>query len=114
MYNLWLYRKTALDRYGLEKSGFTHIVNAAHGRWNVDTGTDYYSDMTIEYYGVEAEDLPSFNLSQFFYPAAEFIHKALRNPISKSKNHILGHRATYAIYQLENYKYIYLLAYYGV
>ncbi|XP_063814742.1 dual specificity phosphatase 29-like isoform X3 [Pseudophryne corroboree] len=69
--------RTALDRYGLEKSGFTHILNAAHGRWNVDTGEEYYSDMTVEYYGVEAEDLPKFNLSQFFYPAAKFIHTAL-------------------------------------
>ncbi|XP_063290320.1 dual specificity phosphatase 29-like [Pelobates fuscus] len=75
--------KTALDRYSLEKNGFTHILNAAHGRWNVDTGTEYYSDMTVEYYGVEAEDLPGFNLSQFFYPAAEFIHNALNNPDSK-------------------------------
>ncbi|KAM5141565.1 dual specificity phosphatase 29 isoform 1-T2 [Mantella aurantiaca] len=75
--------KTALDRYGLEKSGFTHIVNAAHGRWNVDTGAEYYSDMPIEYYGVEADDLPTFNLSQFFDPAAEFIHKALSDPNSK-------------------------------
>ncbi|XP_056387255.1 dual specificity phosphatase 29-like isoform X2 [Hyla sarda] len=81
--------KTALDRYGLEKSGFTHIVNAAHGRWNVDTGAEYYSDMDIEYYGVEAADLPSFNLSQFFYPAAEFIHKAL----NKSNSKVLVHCA---------------------
>ncbi|XP_075073171.1 dual specificity phosphatase 29-like isoform X2 [Mixophyes fleayi] len=81
--------KTALDRYGLEKSGFTHILNAAHGRWNVDTGAEYYSDMTLEYYGVEAEDLPSFNLSQFFYPAATFIQTALSSP----NNMVLVHCA---------------------
>ncbi|XP_068111483.1 dual specificity phosphatase 29-like [Hyperolius riggenbachi] len=75
--------KTALDRYGLEKTGFTHVLNAAHGRWNVDTGAEYYRDMPIEYYGVEAEDLPGFNLSKFFHPAAEFIHKALSSPSSK-------------------------------
>ncbi|XP_012821347.1 dual specificity phosphatase DUPD1 isoform X1 [Xenopus tropicalis] len=75
--------KTALDRYSLEKNGFTHILNAAHGRWNVDTGPEYYSDITVEYYGVEAEDLPSFNLSQFFYPAAQFIRNALSSPSSK-------------------------------
>ncbi|XP_075466439.1 dual specificity phosphatase 29 [Ascaphus truei] len=75
--------KTALDRDSLEKAGFTHIVNAAHGRWNVDTGEDYYSDMTVEYYGVEADDLPRFNLSQFFYPSAQFICTALSNPNSK-------------------------------
>ncbi|XP_053244058.1 dual specificity phosphatase 29 [Podarcis raffonei] len=75
--------KTALDRYSLEKAGFTHILNAAHGRWNVDTGPEYYRDMDIEYHGVEADDLPTFNLSQFFYSAAEFIDRALRNETSK-------------------------------
>lgn len=76
-------RKTALDRYSLEKAGFTHILNAAHGRWNVDTGPEYYSDMAIEYYGVEADDLPTFNLSQFFYSAANFINEALEKETSK-------------------------------
>ncbi|CAJ0946549.1 unnamed protein product [Ranitomeya imitator] len=83
------FRKTALDRYSLEKNGFTHVLNAAHGRWNVDTGAEYYSDMIVEYYGVEAADLPSFDLSQFFYPAAEFIHMAL----NKSNNKVLVHCA---------------------
>ncbi|XP_077202105.1 dual specificity phosphatase 29 [Paroedura picta] len=75
--------KTALDRYSLEKAGFTHVLNAAHGRWNVDTGPEYYSDMAIEYHGVEANDLPTFNLSLFFYSAAEFIDHALRNESNK-------------------------------
>ena len=76
-------RTTALDRYGLQKAGFTHVLNAAHGRWNVDTGPDYYRDMAIEYHGVEADDLPSFDLSVFFYPAAAFIDAALRYDHSK-------------------------------
>ncbi|XP_078055730.1 dual specificity phosphatase 29-like [Mustelus asterias] len=67
----------ALDRYAIEKMGFTHILNAAHGRWNVDTGDEYYRDMPIDYYGVEAEDVPTFNLSEFFYPAAQYIDSAL-------------------------------------
>ncbi|XP_007896997.1 dual specificity phosphatase 29 [Callorhinchus milii] len=74
---------TALDRYMIEKTGFTHILNAAHGRWNVDTGAEYYSEMPIDYYGVEAEDLPRFNLSEFFYPAAAYIDKALSTEGSK-------------------------------
>ncbi|XP_028337092.1 dual specificity phosphatase 29 isoform X6 [Physeter macrocephalus] len=69
---------TALDRYRLQKAGFTHVLNAAHGRWNVDTGPDYYRDMAIEYHGVQADDLPTFDLSVFFYPAAAFIDAALR------------------------------------
>nr|XP_006211656.2 dual specificity phosphatase DUPD1 isoform X2 [Vicugna pacos] len=80
---------TALDRYGLQKAGFTHVLNAAHGRWNVDTGPDYYRDMAIEYHGVEADDLPSFDLSVFFYPAAAFIDAALRY----DQNKILVHCA---------------------
>ncbi|XP_074088992.1 dual specificity phosphatase 29 isoform X2 [Macrotis lagotis] len=80
---------TALDRYSLEKSGFTHILNAAHGRWNVDTGAAYYRDMAIEYHGVEADDVPTFNLSEFFYSAAEFIDTALQN----DRNKILVHCA---------------------
>ncbi|XP_029056879.1 dual specificity phosphatase DUPD1 isoform X2 [Monodon monoceros] len=74
---------TALDRYRLQKAGFTHVLNAAHGRWNVDTGPDYYRDMAIEYHGVEADDLPTFDLSVFFYPAAAFIDAALRYDHSK-------------------------------
>nr|XP_030718223.1 dual specificity phosphatase DUPD1-like [Globicephala melas] len=76
-------RATALDRYSLQKAGFTHVLNAAHGRWNVDTGPDYYRDMAIEYHGVEADDLPTFDLSVFFYPAAAFIDAALRYDHSK-------------------------------
>ncbi|XP_067876453.1 dual specificity phosphatase 29-like [Heterodontus francisci] len=74
---------TALDRYTIEKMGFTHILNAAHGRWNVDTGDEYYRDMSIDYYGVEAEDMPTFNLSEFFYPAAQYIDRALSTSGSK-------------------------------
>ncbi|MEJ1288561.1 dual specificity phosphatase and pro isomerase domain containing 1 [Cricetulus griseus] len=76
-------RATALDRYGLQKAGFTHVLNAAHGRWNVDTGPDYYRDMAIEYHGVEADDVPTFDLSVFFHSAAAFIDSALRDDHSK-------------------------------
>lgn len=76
-------RATALDRYGLQKAGFTHVLNAAHGRWNVDTGPDYYRDMAIEYHGVEADDVPTFDLSIFFYSAAAFIDSALQDDRSK-------------------------------
>nr|XP_019601400.1 PREDICTED: dual specificity phosphatase DUPD1 [Rhinolophus sinicus] len=74
---------TALDRYRLQKAGFTHVLNAAHGPRNVDTGPEYYRDMAIEYHGVEADDLPTFDLSVFFYSAASFIHRALHCDHSK-------------------------------
>ncbi|XP_046275898.1 dual specificity phosphatase 29 [Marmota monax] len=80
---------TALDRYGLQKAGFTHVLNAAHGRWNVDTGPEYYRDMPIEYHGVEADDVPTFDLSVFFYSAAAFVDSALQD----DRNKILVHCA---------------------
>ncbi len=78
-------RKTALERSGLRDLGVTHVLNAAEGKWNnVLTGADYYTGMDIQYYGVEADDKPTFNISQYFCPAAQFIHEALRHPQSKS------------------------------
>lgn len=79
------YRKTALELDGLRDLGITHVLNAAEGKWNnVLTGADYYNGMDIQYYGVEADDKPSFNISQYFFTAAQFIHEALSHPQSKS------------------------------
>lgn len=78
-------RKTALERPGLKDLGITHVLNAAEGKWNnVLTGANYYSDMEIQYCGVEADDKPTFNISHFFHPAAQFIHEALSQPKSES------------------------------
>uniref|UniRef100_A0A8C9KK42 Dual specificity protein phosphatase n=1 Tax=Panthera tigris altaica TaxID=74533 RepID=A0A8C9KK42_PANTA len=66
---------------------------APPGRWNVDTGPDYYSDMAIEYHGVEADDLPTFDLSVFFYPAAAFIDAALSHDHSKILVHCVMGRS---------------------
>lgn len=49
----------------------------------MDTGPEYYHDMTVEYHGVEADDLPTFELSQFFYSASKFIDNALQDERSK-------------------------------
>uniref|UniRef100_A0A8C2X9M9 Dual specificity protein phosphatase n=1 Tax=Cyclopterus lumpus TaxID=8103 RepID=A0A8C2X9M9_CYCLU len=58
--------------------GITHILNAAEGTWNnVDTGAGYYGDMDMVYYGVVAEDITTFNLSQYFFSAARFIEETL-------------------------------------
>lgn len=66
--------------------GITHVLNAAEGKFNnVLTGAEYYRDMGIQYFGVEADDKPTFNISQYFCPAAQFIHEALSHPQSKSR-----------------------------
>ncbi|XP_034563147.1 dual specificity phosphatase DUPD1-like isoform X1 [Notolabrus celidotus] len=90
--------ETAKDKYNLKKLGITHVLNAAEGTWNnVDTGAGYYSDMNIVYYGVVAEDVTSFDLSQYFYSAAGFIKETLCNPQSKTTENIqtTGQRSTH-------------------
>uniref|UniRef100_A0A8D2P9R3 Dual specificity protein phosphatase n=1 Tax=Zosterops lateralis melanops TaxID=1220523 RepID=A0A8D2P9R3_ZOSLA len=61
----------------LKGLSITHILNAADGPYSINTGASYYADLQIEYYGVEAFDDPSFDISIFFYDAANFIRKVL-------------------------------------
>lgn len=86
--------QTAKDRSMLRRLGITHILNAAEGTWNnVDTGPDYYQGMDIVYYGVVAEDVPTFDLSQYFFSAAKFIHETLGNPQNKLLVHCVMGRS---------------------
>ncbi|KAE8591445.1 hypothetical protein XENTR_v10018450 [Xenopus tropicalis] len=80
----------ANDKSKLKKMGITHILNAAHASWEcTGDGIDYGPE--IQYYGITAEDCPQFNMRLFFYPAAEFIHKALNTPNGKILVHcVLG------------------------
>ncbi|XP_056222092.1 dual specificity phosphatase 29-like [Seriola aureovittata] len=73
----------AKDKRTLQAHHITHVLNAADGKFNVNTGQSFYRDTKITYHGVEAFDMPSFNLSPFFYPAANFIKKALSSPTGK-------------------------------
>uniref|UniRef100_A0A8C5I697 Dual specificity protein phosphatase n=2 Tax=Gouania willdenowi TaxID=441366 RepID=A0A8C5I697_GOUWI len=73
----------AKDKRTLQAHLITHVLNAADGKFNVNTGPSFYRDTRITYYGVEAHDMPSFNLSPFFYPAANFIKNALSSPTGK-------------------------------
>ncbi|KAM6997590.1 dual specificity protein phosphatase 13A-like [Tautogolabrus adspersus] len=64
------------DKLGLWQLGITHVLNAAHGKLCCKGSDDFYGT-TVKYYGVPANDLPTFDISPFFYPAAEFIQQAL-------------------------------------
>ncbi|XP_041829243.1 dual specificity protein phosphatase 13-like [Melanotaenia boesemani] len=66
----------ANDRYSLWKLGITHVVNVAHGRMYSQGSHDFYGP-TVDYYGVPADDSPSFDLSRYFFPSAEYIQNAL-------------------------------------
>ncbi|XP_034402667.1 dual specificity protein phosphatase 26-like [Cyclopterus lumpus] len=65
----------ASDRRELAKLGITHILNCAQSKWR--GGAENYAGMSVTYHGIEAHDSPTFDMSVNFYPAAEFIHKAL-------------------------------------
>lgn len=71
-----LFRTVANDRYSVWKLGITHVLNAAHGRAHSEGSQDFYGT-TVDYYGVPADDSPTFDLSRYFAPSAEFIHTAL-------------------------------------
>uniref|UniRef100_A0A672JKG2 Dual specificity protein phosphatase n=1 Tax=Salarias fasciatus TaxID=181472 RepID=A0A672JKG2_SALFA len=68
----------ARDKSTLSLLGVTHILNAAAGRHRINTGQLFYSDLEVEYLGVEASDHPEFNLQPYFSPAAQFIESALK------------------------------------
>ncbi|MEE6518005.1 hypothetical protein FKM82_028681 [Ascaphus truei] len=73
----------ARNKVLLHELRVTHVLNAAHGRYNVDTGSKFYQGLPISYLGVEAFDEPSFDLSTYFEQAANFIKQALDFPGGK-------------------------------
>ncbi|KAF1583752.1 UNVERIFIED_CONTAM: Dual specificity protein phosphatase 13 isoform B, partial [Eudyptes robustus] len=73
----------ACDKAQLSRMGISHVVNAAAGRFHIDTGPKFYEDLPVDYYGVEAEDNPNFDLSIYFYPVARYIRAALNSPRGK-------------------------------
>ncbi|XP_056911140.1 dual specificity protein phosphatase 13-like isoform X2 [Takifugu flavidus] len=66
----------ANDRYSLWKLGISHVVNAAHGSPHCQGCRDFYGS-SVDYYGVPADDSPTFDLSPYFFPSADYIKKAL-------------------------------------
>uniref|UniRef100_A0A8C5PTQ8 Dual specificity protein phosphatase n=1 Tax=Leptobrachium leishanense TaxID=445787 RepID=A0A8C5PTQ8_9ANUR len=77
-WRLGLFGFTARDKSVLRELGITHILNAASGRYRINTGPEFYKDLNIDYYGVEADDDANFNMSTYFYPAAQFISAGLQ------------------------------------
>ncbi|KAF5894580.1 dual specificity protein phosphatase 13-like, partial [Clarias magur] len=69
----------ANDRYGVWKLGISHVLNAAHGKAHCHGSHAFYGS-SVEYYGIPADDSPSFNLSPYFQPCADYIHQVLESP----------------------------------
>uniref|UniRef100_A0A8C4J1M7 Dual specificity protein phosphatase n=3 Tax=Dromaius novaehollandiae TaxID=8790 RepID=A0A8C4J1M7_DRONO len=73
----------ARDKAQLSRMGISHVVDAAAGRFRIDTGPKFYKDLLVDYYGIEAEDSPNFDISIYFYPVARYIRAALKSPRGK-------------------------------
>lgn len=78
-----------MDRAKLKETGITHILNAtaSEGDLNVKISIpreEYYQGMRITYYNVPAVDEDWFDIRNYFFPAAQFIHMAMSNSESKS------------------------------
>ncbi|XP_036055921.1 dual specificity protein phosphatase 13 isoform X1 [Onychomys torridus] len=73
----------ARDKSRLIQLGITHVVNVAAGKFQVDTGAKFYRGTPLEYYGIEADDSPFFDLSVYFLPVARYIREALNTPRSR-------------------------------
>ncbi|KAI5103669.1 hypothetical protein C0J45_7250, partial [Silurus meridionalis] len=69
----------ANDRYSLWKLGISHVLNAAHGKAHCCGSHQFYGSC-VEYYGVPADDSPSFNLAAYFQSCADYIHQVLNTP----------------------------------
>ncbi|XP_053495694.1 dual specificity protein phosphatase 13-like isoform X2 [Ictalurus furcatus] len=83
----------ANDRYSLWKLGISHVLNAAHGKAHCHGSHGFYGS-SVEYYGVPADDSPSFNLSHYFQPCADYIHQVLNSPgvgVSRSASLVLAY-----------------------
>ncbi|XP_036406330.1 dual specificity protein phosphatase 13-like [Megalops cyprinoides] len=100
----------AHDRHGLWKLGITHVLNAAHGKMHCQGSHAFYGK-TVDYHGVPANDVPTFDLSPYFYPAADYIHEALNSPgarifvhcavgVSRSASLVLAYLMIYHHYTL--------------
>jgi len=76
-------RAVANDRFSVWKLGITHVLNAAHGKMH-SQGCHRFYGSTVEYYGVPADDSPSFNLSVYFHPCADYIKEVLSSPGGKT------------------------------
>ncbi|KAF7646585.1 hypothetical protein LDENG_00185100 [Lucifuga dentata] len=78
----------AQNRSALCKLGVTHVLNAAHSKQGSIGDQSFYGDSCI-YCGIPAEDSHNFDISQYFKPAADFIHEALRNKDGKVLVHCI-------------------------
>ncbi|KAL4640009.1 dual specificity protein phosphatase 26-like [Arapaima gigas] len=78
----------AQNRTALQKLGITHILNAAHSKQGSIGDQKFYGSNFV-YCGIPADDSSYFDLNVYFQPAADFIHKALKERDGKVLVHCI-------------------------
>ncbi|KAG5262782.1 hypothetical protein AALO_G00278860 [Alosa alosa] len=78
----------AQNKTALQNLGITHVLNAAHSKRGSIGDQRYYGNNFV-YCGIPAEDSTHFDLDEYFRPAADFIHKALKTPDAKVLVHCI-------------------------
>lgn len=83
-----VYRAVAQNKKTLHKLSITHVLNAAHSKQGSIGDQSFYGN-TCVYFGIPAEDSEDFDLSQYFKPATDFMHKALMSKDGKLNVNII-------------------------
>ena len=76
---LFPFSELAKDPQMLQELGITHVVNASKGIMHNQTNTDnnFYTKFQINFYGIPAMDIETFDLYPYFKPSADFIDEAI-------------------------------------
>ncbi|XP_033209512.1 dual specificity protein phosphatase 13-like [Belonocnema kinseyi] len=65
--------------YLIDRLGVTHLLNCAEGKkfGFCRTDREFYKDTPLKYLGLPVLDVPHSDISQYFFPAANFIDDAI-------------------------------------
>ncbi|XP_048742026.1 dual specificity protein phosphatase 3-like [Ostrea edulis] len=69
----------AKNKKELKRIGVSHVVNCAKGSryGQIDSSSSYFKDVSIQFLGIQACDVITFDISKYFQKAAAFIDQAL-------------------------------------
>lgn len=69
----------AKNKEELKRVGITHVVNCAKGTGPglIDTNASFFKDVAIQFLGLQAKDILTYDISKHFEKAANFIDQAL-------------------------------------
>lgn len=86
------FRQFATNKEELKKIGITHIVNCAKGTrpGQIDTDASFFKDVAIQYLGLQAKDILTYDISKHFEKAANFIDQALSKGGKKLPTGVCG------------------------